>query len=402
MPAKAPTLVQSSVSFTLGANVENLTLTGSGNINGTGNGDANVITGNSGNNMLDGGAGADTMTGGAGNDTYVVDNAGDVVTEAATVGSGTDTVQSSISYTLGANVENLTLTGSANINGTGNGVANVITGNTGNNILDGGAGADTMAGGLGNDTYVVDNAGDVVTEALNEGTDTVQSSISYTLGANVENLTLTGSANDQRHRQRARQHHHRQRRQQHARRRRRRRHDDGGLGNDTYVVDNAGDVVIGGADEGTDTVQSSVSYTLGANVENLTLTGSANINGTGNALANILTGNAGNNTLDGGAGADTMTGGAGNDTYVVDNAGDVVIGSRRRRHRHGAASVSYTLGANVENLTLTGSRQHQRHRQRPRQHHHRQQRQHLNGGLAPTDGGGAATTPMSSTMPATW
>ena len=135
--------VQASVSHTLGANVENLTLTGTGAINATGNTLDNTLTGNSGNNVLSGGAGNDTMAGGAGNDTYVVDAAGDTVTEAAN--AGTDTVQSGISYTLGANVENLTLTGTGAINATGNTLNNTLTGNSGNNVLDGGAGNDAMA-----------------------------------------------------------------------------------------------------------------------------------------------------------------------------------------------------------------------------------------------------------------
>ena len=355
-------LVQSSIGYTLGANVENLTLTGAAAINGTGNALDNVLTGNAGTNMLDGGTGADTMAGGAGNDVYVVDNAGDVVTENAN--EGTDLVQASISTTLGVNVENLTLTGAAAINGTGNTLANILTGNGGDNVLDGGAGndtldggagADTLLGGAGNDTYIVDSASDVVTENANEGTDLVQAGMSYTLGANVENLTLTGTAaingtgntlanaltgnggdnvldggagNDTM---------------------------TGGAGNDTYIVDSASDIVTESAGQGIDLVLSGVSYTLAANVENLTLTGTAAINGTGNTLDNVLTGNAGANTLSGGTGADTLAGGAGNDTYVIDNAGDVVSENAGEGTDLVQSSIGYTLGANLENLTLTGA-----------------------------------------------
>jgi hypothetical protein len=99
----------------------------------------------------------------------------------------------------------------------------------------------------------------------------------------------------------------------------------GGPGNDTYVVNAAGDTVTEIANEGTDTVQSGITYTLGANVENLTLTGSADVNGTGNLLDNALTGNAGNNVLDGGAGNDTLTGGVGTDTLTGGVGDDTFI-----------------------------------------------------------------------------
>jgi len=116
-------------------------------IGGNGN---DSLSGDAGNDLLDGGFGADKLSGGFGDDTYVVDNAGDRITEA--LNRGTDTVYASISYTLGIGVENLTLTDSANINGTGNSVANILVGNSGANILSGGAGNDTLDGGLGNDT----------------------------------------------------------------------------------------------------------------------------------------------------------------------------------------------------------------------------------------------------------
>ncbi|HSW13801.1 MAG TPA: hypothetical protein VLI06_13230 [Solimonas sp.] len=364
-------LVQSSVSFTLGSNVENLTLTGLGAINATGNTLANVLTGNTGNNLLNGLTGDDSMSGGQGDDTYVVDSLGDTVTEAS--GGGTDLVQSSVSLVLGADVENLLLTGAAALDGTGNDLANTLTGNSGANALVGGDGNDTingaggidaMSGGAGNDTYVVDNASDLASEAADEGTDLVQSSVTYALTGDVENLTLTGggaiggtgngedniligntganalaggdgndtinggSGSDTM---------------------------SGGLGDDLFVVEIAGDIVNEALDAGTDSVQSSVSFTLGSNVENLTLTGVALINATGNTLANALVGNSAANTLNGAAGADTMAGGAGNDTYVVDNAGDDVSEAADAGTDLVQSSVTFTLGSDMENLTLTST-----------------------------------------------
>jgi Ca2+-binding RTX toxin-like protein len=151
------------------------------------------LLGGDGNDSLDGGAGADRMAGGAGDDTYVVDTAGETVTEAR--GAGTDRVLSAVTLTLAADVEDLALTGAAALAGTGNGLANRLVGNAGANRLDGRAGADALEGGAGDDRYVVDNAGDVVAEAAGEGTaDQVQSKVTFALGTEVETLTLTGTA----------------------------------------------------------------------------------------------------------------------------------------------------------------------------------------------------------------
>ena len=308
----------------------------------TGSGDLDRIYGFGGNDAIDGGAGDDIMIGGAGNDTYTVSSPNDRVVEIAD--EGDDLVNSSVSYVLPGNVERLTLSGTATIDGTGNDLDNILTGNSkantlvgleGNDTLDGKGGADTMLGGLGDDTYVVDSAGDVVTELIGEGIDTVRSSVAYVLGQNVENLVLTGSSgisgtgnaldntitgNSGANTLRG--------------------HEGndyinggsgndtmiGGAGDDTYIVGSTGDVVTELANEGQDSVHSSVTYTLSANVENLTLTGTGAINGTGNGADNVLIGNSGKNTLSGLAGddwlegkggVDTLTGGAGNDIYVM-------------------------------------------------------------------------------------
>jgi Ca2+-binding RTX toxin-like protein len=347
------TPIYSNVSYTLPANARDLVLTGTAAINGMGNSLNNTIVGNSNNNMLDGAAGADVLIGDAGNDSYIVDNAGDVVVE--NVGQGTDTVYSTDHFRLLANVESLVLQGSADLQGYGNDLVNSIVGNTGNNLLDGGGGADGMIGGAGNDAYFVDNPGDAVVENAGQGIDTIYSTAHFRLSSNVENLVLQGSADLQGY------------------------GNDlansivgnsgnnlldggagadgmiGGAGNDAYFVDNPGDAVVENAGQGADTVYSTAHFRLSANVENLLLQGSADLQGYGNDQANTLIGNGGNNLLDGGAGADTMWGGAGNDVYFVDNAGDLVFENPSEGADAVFATVSYTLPANVETLVLQGT-----------------------------------------------
>lgn len=333
-------IVYSSISHTLGTNVEDLILTGNNNLNATGNALLNTLTGNSGNNVLNGGAGADTMLGGGGDDTYMMDNAGDIVSEA--LGAGNDSLIIGYSNQLLApvtldlassftNIENLKVTGTGLFNLTGSGNDNTLTGNSsvntlvgngGNDILDGGGGADVMDGGSGNDTYIVDKLLDAIIDS--SGIDTVIDKLrsgTFVLAAQLENLILSGTssisgignaaANTLTGNSGANI-----------------LNGDvgadvmiGGAGADTYTVDNIGDTVIettAGSAGGTDIVKSSVDFMLGASIENLTLTSSANISGTGNGMVNNILGNAGNNTLDGGGGIDRLTGGFGNDTYIVD------------------------------------------------------------------------------------
>ncbi|MBW8883120.1 MAG: hypothetical protein JF615_17390, partial [Asticcacaulis sp.] len=195
--------VFSSVNFNIGnQNIETVILTGIADINATGgnlansltgNAGSNTLTGNGGNDVLDGGAGADIMAGNQGDDTFYVDNAGDQAVEAN--GQGADTVFSSVSFSLGGQyVETLSLTGAADIDATGNGLANTLNGNAGNNTLDGGLGADTMSGGDGDDTYYVDSINDQTVEAYGAGNDTVVTTVSIAMGDNIETGILVGSS----------------------------------------------------------------------------------------------------------------------------------------------------------------------------------------------------------------
>ncbi|MEZ0316651.1 MAG: beta strand repeat-containing protein [Methylophilaceae bacterium] len=385
-------IIFSSVSIdNLGSNIENVTLTGSGNINVAGNSLKNVIIGNAGNNILDGnggsdtidgGLGADTMTGGSGSNVYYVDDVGDRVFDFGGVATDVDTVISSVNYASGVNetfadkIEKITLTGSADLIATGNGLANTITGNNGNDSLVGGSGNDTLIGGLGNDTlvggadldslvgglgddvYYVNSSLDKISELANQGFDTVYASVQFSLATytNVEalyleeaagvssatgnsltnlifgnsfNNTIDGGAGDDYLRGYG-------------------GNDSiiGGLGNDTLIGDAGSNTLVGGAGNdvyfydgdtvvdisGVDTVIAldvldSIDLSAlqqFAVIENAQLAdGVGNKNLTGNNLGNKLNGNAGNNSIVGGAGNDTLTGGAGADTLIGGDGNDV-------------------------------------------------------------------------------
>jgi Ca2+-binding RTX toxin-like protein len=333
------TVYTSLAAYTLGANVENglawnrtlgaaLTgntlnnaLTGSvGNDTLDGGAGNDTLDGGAGNDYLQGGTGSDSMKGGTGNDVYYVDSSGDVVTELTN--EGKDTVYTSLAtYTLGANLEVLTLwRRTLNTKLVGNALGNVVTGGVGDDTIDGGVGADTMSGGMGYDVYYVDNVADVVNEAVDGGRDQVNTSLAYyKAGANIEVVsvwnrnigselvandlgnslgggggsdTLTGGASN-----------------------------DvldgglgadtmkGGLGNDTYYMDNLGDVVIEAADQGIDSIYTTLTtYTLGANFENLySLNADSNDYFIGNELDNRIATGGGFNTVFGGAGNDYIT-----------------------------------------------------------------------------------------------
>jgi Ca2+-binding RTX toxin-like protein len=285
-----------------------------------------------------------------------------------------DTFGASASQQINIAIADLTIRGTAG--------DDVLAGTAHDDVINGGLGADRMTGGKGNDVYYVDNALDKVIEKVNEGRDTVRSTITHTLAANVEDLVLlgtdlidgTGNVLDNRIEGNAA--------------------DNklaggdgndmlfgaagddwlrggagtdtltGGTGDDLYEVDNTSDVVVESLNEGVDTVEALVTYSLSNNVENLILTGTIAIDGTGNALdnnlqgndaANVLTGGAGNDSLNGKKGLDTLIGGAGNDTYLLEDDVDTVVELAGEGRDVVLSHFDLTLAANVEDGMLLGS-----------------------------------------------
>jgi Ca2+-binding RTX toxin-like protein len=342
-----------------------LTLTGTGDTNGTGNTLNNTIIGNSGNNVLQGLAGNDTLNGGTGDDTYVF--ASGFGNDSILDSSGSDTLDFS-AFTSALNI-NLSLTsfnqstgnsvswsGSVIENLTGGSGNDTLRGNSSNNLLDGGSGSNTLIGGTGNDTYSVHSSSDVVTENAGEGTDTVDSYANYTLAANVENLVLMGDSlsgtgnsgantltgdigndtlnggggNDLL---------------------------DGSLGNDTYVYTTGwGSDTISDAG-GNDTLDlsannSTMQINLTATTADHTNSVSSDIFWTGEIIENIikgigddvLTGTSANNSLSAGAGNDSVNGGAGNDSLIGGKGNDTLKGGT------GNDTYFFSLGDGVDSV----------------------------------------------------
>ncbi|RZJ29827.1 MAG: hypothetical protein EON85_06155, partial [Brevundimonas sp.] len=378
------TIRSSLFQVNMAANIEELIYTGTGAFTGVGNAQANtirggalrdVLIGGGGNDILYGGAGAaNELYGGAGDDTYMLDVA-DTIIEGA--GDGVDTVMTATltAYNLGANIENLTYTGTGNFIAGGNVLNNVLTGGIGNDILRGRGGNDTLIGGGGNDTADYSLAAAAVTARLDTGTasndgdggvDTFQSIENLTGSAfndlligNSGNNVLSGGAG---------------------------RDviiggagDDtinggadvpnelyGGTGNDTYIVEHRSDSIIELAGEGVDTVLTALfQVNLSANVENLTYTGTGTFTGVGNAIGNtirggtqrdVLLGLGGNDILIGGTGAaNELYGGEGDDYYILQVADTVIEAAGAGSDTVDARISTYTLGANIENLIYGGS-----------------------------------------------
>jgi Ca2+-binding RTX toxin-like protein len=270
----ARTLHHSLDSAAGGGGTGSVVLGSAGNDSLTGTAGDDSILGFAGNDTLNGGAGADTLVGGDGNDTYVVGNEHDHVTEKSA--GGTDKVLASVSYSLGANVENLTLTGNAAINGAGNAVANTIIGNSAANVIDGRGGLDHLDGGAGNDVYVIHSAGEHQAAEISDSGHLDLDEVRFA-GTKAGRLTL--------------------------------------FAGDTGIEEVVFGTGLGAQANTSGTVALSLDASLAPNA--LVVTGNNGANTVfGTAFADFIFGAGGNDKLSGGGGDDTLIGGTGLDTLA--------------------------------------------------------------------------------------